>query len=700
MRSVKSIHAAEASLISIFALGVIISTVFIAELNTARLDAVPAFLGETRYVFMALMLLLLGLLAVTAHLVWRNTREKNKLVEERAQFVAIQQAAFDSASDAYVLVSPTGAIERINRAAERMFGRGRDTLKNTDVGVLLEIGGAGGNLLERLGASSEELAAGMVRETLGRRADGAGFNIEIALRKIAISKDGLLGVVVRDISDRKRVERLKDEFVSTVNHELRTPLTSIAGSLGLLEGGAAGELPANAARLIAIAHANCQRLIRLINDMLDVEKIESGKMRFDMAPIALSDVIRRSMDSVVGLAGQFGVRLDAFVEKDEISVRGDGDRLVQVITNLLSNALKFSRPSGTVRVSVARVGRLARLSVRDDGPGIPDEFRARIFTKFAQADSSDARRRGGTGLGLVIAKEIVDRHGGRLWFESEVGRGACFFVDLPLLEPARAPGATRTGTALLVCEDDPDAAMILCEALERDGYAVDLAATLGDAEDALARVGHYQALILDLIMPDGDGVAFIRRLRARTETRSLPIIVVSARAHSGRAEPGSTALNVVDWMEKPVDLGRLNHAVQVAVARATAPKPLILHVEDDPDILEVTASALRGLGEVVPALTLVAAREALAKQKPSLVILDLSLADGSGLDLLPEIGHAPGSAVPVLIFSARDTDELIVENVSAAMTKSRTSLGQLAETVKRLLEQSPAPEAAKERLVS
>jgi signal transduction histidine kinase len=239
---------------------------------------------------------------------------------------------------------------------------------------------------------------------------------------------------VRDISERKQVERLKDEFVSTVNHELRTPLTSIAGSLGLLGGGAAGQLPPAAHRLIAIAHANCQRLIRLINDMLDVEKIQSGKLRFDMVAQNLPEVVRRSVEAVGGYALGLGVQVEVFVEADDIAVSADCDRLVQVATNLLSNALKFSARGGSVHISVSRVGPLARVSVRDTGPGIPAEFRARIFTKFAQADSSDTRQKGGTGLGLVIAKEIVEHHGGCLWFESEVGKGACFFVDLPLYE--------------------------------------------------------------------------------------------------------------------------------------------------------------------------------------------------------------------------------------------------------------------------
>ena len=561
----------------------------------------------------------------------------------------------------------------------------QDAVSGQDLSKLLKFEGDAATLKDRMDASAAQFAAGLVREMWCIRSDGRLFQAEVTIRNIAPSRGTRMAAVVRDISERKRVERLKDEFVSTVNHELRTPLTSIAGSLGLLEGGAAGALPANAARLISIAHANCQRLIRLINDMLDVEKIESGKMRFDLAPQPLADILRRSLEAVSGYAQQLGVRVESFIEAPELSARADSDRLVQVVTNLLSNALKHSNAGGVVDLSATRIGRLARICVRDHGAGIPDEFRARIFTKFAQADSSDARQRGGTGLGLVIAKEIVDRHGGRLWFESELGRGASFFVDLPLLDDATGAEPNNPDASVLICEDDPSASAILREALAQDGFTSDVVYSMGQARDALSRPNRYRALLLDLILPDGDGVTLIRELRADPKTRGMPIIVVSARAEAGSAEPDAAALNVVDWMVKPIDMARLRHAVEVAVARAAASRPLILHVEDDHDILRVTASALGHCGEVVAAENLASARSLLGKRKPDLVILDLALADGSGLELLPDLGRPSGTMIPVLIFSAHDTDEDVAGRVAAVMTKSKTSLGDLAEMVKELL---------------
>jgi DNA-binding response OmpR family regulator len=394
-----------------------------------------------------------------------------------------------------------------------------------------------------------------------------------------------------------------------------------------------------------------------------------------------------------------GVAIMLEVKEPDLIIRGDLDRLVQVGANLLSNAIKFSKTGDLVEVTVRRWGRLARITVQDRGPGIPDEFRARIFTKFAQADSSDTRQRGGTGLGLVIAKEITEHHGGRLWFDTAPGNGTAFHIDLPLSEvvesAAEGPGAGR----LLVCEDDPDAAALLRHTLERDGFSIDIVGTAADAQAALGVRNPYRALVLDLVLPDRHGLALIQSLRQSPATRDLPIIVVSAQAEQGRDEAGAGALDVIDWMEKPIDVVRLRRAVAAALARRAAPRAMILHVDDDPDILEVTATALGGCGEVVSAGSLAAARAFLAKRTPDLVILDLALGDGSGLSLLPDLTDAKGLPIPVLIFSAHDTDASVLGRVAAVMTKSKTTLPNLAETVRRLINK-PKPVAARRRIAS
>lgn len=641
-----------------------------AEVRTARTELMVAIL------FLVLILVIGAAFVGT----WRYIRTRQSMLADIQATSARQTAIFDGAIDGIVTLNPSGSIETVNAAAVRMFGYNAKELDRRDISMLIDIAPDGdGGFLQRLGTSQGDLEGGLVRQMDARRKDGETFPVDVALGAMQLPTGVHVVAIVRDISERRRMEQLKDEFVSTVSHELRTPLTSIAGSLGLLAGGVAGALPEKAARLIQIAQANSQRLVRLINDILDIEKIESGKLRLDLVPLDLRDVARRSVEGVNGYAGELGVSL-TLADGDPVAIRGDADRLIQVITNLLSNALKFSPKGGEVRITVDPEHRLARLSVVDQGPGIPDAFRARIFSKFAQADGSDTRAKGGTGLGLAIAREIAERHGGRLWFESAEGHGAAFHLDLPLAAERRASDIAD-GPRLLIVEDDADAALVLREMLERDGFAADIAPTGREALSA-ARTGVYSALLVDLQLPDADGIGLIRALRAKVETRNLPVVVVSADTARGMARGRS--LEVVDWLEKPFDEGRLRAAVAAIHNKTSHRKPRILHVDDDLDILEVTASALGNTADITPAESLAAARTVLAQMKPDLVILDLGLPDGSGLDLLGDLGDDTGRTIPVIVYSAQEMDGTLAHRVDAVLTKSRTSLAGLARTVRRL----------------
>jgi signal transduction histidine kinase len=251
------------------------------------------------------------------------------------------------------------------------------------------------------------------------------------LIKGQIESRGLLRTL-RYASERKRLESLKREFVSTVSHELRTPLTSIAGSLKLLVSGTSGVLPGPTARLIEMAHTNCLRLVRLVNDILDTEKLESGRLAFRLIRVDARSLVESVVASDRGFAESLGVRVDvAGVANGVAYVRADTDRLTQAVSNLLSNAVKFSTQ---VVVSVEEAGDLVRISVRDNGPGIPPEFRSRVFQRFAQADGSTTRRKGGTGLGLYIVKQIVERLGGKVSFGDADGNGTIFRIELPMWE--------------------------------------------------------------------------------------------------------------------------------------------------------------------------------------------------------------------------------------------------------------------------
>jgi len=263
------------------------------------------------------------------------------------------------------------------------------------------------------------------------RTDGSTFPAELTLLRVRSEGPPRFTTYVRDITERQEVERLKNEFVSTVSHELRTPLTSIRGSLGLLDGGILGELPAAARDMVRIACSNTERLIRLINDILDLEKMESGKLDFQLEPLELGTLLAQAVEAHQGYAEECDARVELALEAPGARALVDGDRFLQVLANLLSNALKFSPRGERVTLRLERVGSRLRVSVEDHGPGIPESFRARIFEKFAQADGSDSRRKGGTGLGLSITRALVTQLGGTLDFVSREGVGTTFRVVIP-----------------------------------------------------------------------------------------------------------------------------------------------------------------------------------------------------------------------------------------------------------------------------
>jgi signal transduction histidine kinase len=233
-----------------------------------------------------------------------------------------------------------------------------------------------------------------------------------------------------------------DEFVATASHELRTPLTSIAASMGLLAGGAGGTMPPLAGRLVTIAHANTQRMVRLVNDILDIAKIDAGSMPFNLAPVNLAAVAGQAIEAGRAFAETHAVSIQFAAATETCFVCADADRLMQIVANLLSNAIKFSPRDETVTVAVERRADMGCIVVRDHGIGIAEAFRPRIFDKFAQADAIDTRQKGGTGLGLSIVKKIVDRHGGTIDFEPAIDGGTIFSVGIPLW-PKAARGVRK-----------------------------------------------------------------------------------------------------------------------------------------------------------------------------------------------------------------------------------------------------------------
>lgn len=623
---------------------------------------------------------------------------------ELSSVTAMRQAILDSANFTIIATDTEGVISVFNEGAQRMLGYTREEMVGKLTPAVLhvpdEVVARSKVLSAELGQEVEpgfdvfviKTREGMPDENEWTyvRKDGSTFPVLLSVTALFDEVGEIYGYlgIGHDITERKRMELMKREFISTVSHELRTPLTSIRGALGLVAGGATGVLPDKAKELVNIATSNCDRLVRLINDILDMEKIESGKMHFNMQPLDVSAMITEAIAANQAYAAQHQATIVVDGVLADLQVMGDHDRLIQVVTNLLSNASKFTPPNGAVHVSLTQMENHARLIVRDEGPGIPEAYQSRLFQKFTQADSSDTRKKGGTGLGLSITKAIVEQHGGRISYLTGPDKGTSFFVDIPLLDSASATHSklsTHIGPRILVVEDDPDIAKLLRLMLEQQGYAVDTAGSIPQARERLAAMS-YAAITLDLLLPGESGISFLQQLRGSPETASLPVVVVSAVADGGRKQLKNSAVSsVLDWLEKPIDQERLMQAVSRAVKTGPRKGRRILHVEDDPDIARIVHAILAGVADVDLANTLAAARERLDTGDYSLVILDIGLPDGSGLDLLPAL-NAAEPPIPVLVFSAQELDEDIRTQVAAAFVKSRTDEASLVRAVRASLE--------------
>jgi len=591
------------------------------------------------------------------------------------------EAIIRYSDDAIMSKNMEGVITSWNEGAEKMFGY-----------TAIEVIGRPMLTLFPPGKESEEqnilrklLHGEKVQhfESVRQRKDGSLIDIAVTISPI-INDDGeIIGAsnIARDITEHKRLERMKSEFISTVSHELRTPLTSIRGALDLVLGKSAGQLPDKAQKMLAMAARNSERLTLLINDILDLEKIESGRIEFEFALIDLIPLAHRALEDNEGYAHKHRVQLVLTTSGlKQAVVKGDEHRLLQVFANLISNAIKFSPPEDRVEISLEPHQDGYRITVADHGSGIPEEFRQRIFQRFAQADSSDTREKGGTGLGLSISKAIIERHDGTIGYNSELGLGTEFYFALPAATQiiAQEYSDDSNRARVLVCEDNLDVATILAEMVKQEGVVCDIATSAAAARAMLAEHS-YRLLLLDLTLPDADGLQFLQELRTDPINRQLPVIVVSGRAMEGRKAFSGSALTVADWLQKPVDQERLRYSVHHILQRTE--RPHILHVEDNPDVIQIVQTLLEDSSEFNYATSLSEARQLLAKHRFDLVILDLGLADGSGIELLDELkGHCP-----VVIFSAQTIDRNINEMVNAALTKSMTSNEQLLSTIKKIL---------------
>lgn len=436
----------------------------------------------------------------------------NRAIEELGASESRVRSIIQNSLGGVMTFNRKGVIESLNPAAETMFGYGERELVGRHFSVLLdEPDQAPADVRESKYAS----AIGTVTDLVGRRRNGDCFPLEIALFSFDEAAQTYYAAHMMDVSKRYEVDRMKHDFVSTVSHELRTPLTSIRGALGLVASGALGDIGAEAREMIGVAERNSVRLINLINDILDIERLESGRMEMSPARTTMKSIIERSLENVATLADQEGILLE--VRSADGMLLADEDRIVQVLINYLSNAIKFSPRGAAVTVTSEQNNGWIMCSVEDHGTGISEEAQKKLFQRFERVDASDSRRRGGTGLGLAISKAIVQHHGGSVGLRSQEGRGSTFWFRLPAV-------AARHSIDVLVIEDDEPLLSVIERLLRRDGVVIRTATT---GRLGLEAIGAQtpDLLVLDVDLPDGDGYEVVAELRRHEQWRSMPLLV-------------------------------------------------------------------------------------------------------------------------------------------------------------------------------
>lgn len=587
----------------------------------------------------------------------------------------------DAAGEGIVGTDPAGLITFMNPAGGRMTGylpgelTGRslhDTVHHT------KPSGAPYPVEEcPMHASLLDGAIHHSDEDVYWRKDGSSFPVQYTSTPI-VQDGGIQGAVVvfHDITERRNVERIKDEFTSLVSHELRTPLTSIRGSLGLLESGVLGQLPDRAQRMTQIAVENTDRLVRLINDILDLERIESDGLHLRESTCDAEQLIARATDGMLATAIAADVTLT--VDTAPAALNADADRIIQTLTNLIANAVKFSPRGGTVRVSSLRRSDDILFTVSDGGRGIPADKLESIFGRFQQVDSSDSRQGGGTGLGLAICRSIVEHHGGRIWAHSTAGEGSTFSFVLPAAPaPVAAymprPGGTRG--SVLMCDDNAEFLEITGTLLEERGYHVMLAHS-GDAAVERAITEPPDVLLLDLNMPGMSGAQTIRALREHADTATIPIVVLTVLPRSEQKMPKSA---FIDWIEKPAAPDELFAALDRAIGPADDVFRA-LFIEPDPAVAELLRALFARHGVAGYAASNGPQALAMCPQvRPDVLVLDDHLPPVDGLAMSSWLhDQASIGALPIIAYDAGHVQSAEHERRSVGAVTQILTKGQIS----------------------
>ena len=479
---------------------------------------------------------------------------------------------------------------------------------------------------------------------------------------------------------RSDLDSVKDEFISTVSHELRTPLTSIRGALGLLSAGLLGNVDPKAQNLLRIASSNTERLIRLINDILDLERMESGRAPLKLRRCSMYDLAHEAVDTMSTVADGAGIKVELISDapRDSIYFDADSDRILQVLTNLLSNAIKFSPAGSTISVQIDSNPNSLLVKVVDQGRGIPVDKMEAVFDRFQQVESSDSSKKGGTGLGLAICRSIIQQHGGAIWAQpNKAGPGTTLWVQLSRsarASDAASPGMTEVAAErgdglILVCDDDPGIRVVVAEQLRQHGYDI-LEASSGEEVLAIAQrhtapangnrkpasTQAISAILLDLYMPGLSGWETLEKLRNTPATAAIPVVVLSVIPPTDRP---AQAARSQGWVQKPFSENLLLAEIG-RVLRTRDGSGHILLVEHDQDFAQMILAGFQKTGvRIDHATTLQQAVDRCLLGAPDLLILDLTLPDGDGFSLVDWLRRQPGlAALPLVVYSGREISEV------------------------------------------
>jgi signal transduction histidine kinase/CheY-like chemotaxis protein len=483
----------------------------------------------------------------------------------------------------------------------------------------------------------------------------------------------------------------KSEFLASMSHELRTPLNAVIGFSDVLLDRMFGELNERQDEYVRDIRDSGRHLLELINEILDLSKVEAGQMELDLEPVLLADLIEQGVAMVRERAARHGISLACDIEPSLGMAQADERKLKQVVLNLLSNAVKFTPDGGSVTVEARRVGDEAQVSVRDTGIGIAEDERDRIFEAFQRGGRAARTSTEGTGLGLTLSKRIVDLHGGRLWVESELGVGSIFSFALPMLpgsaarpEPI-AEAEPAVGGSVLIVEDDHRSAGLLRVYLEDAGYTVAIARDGVEALDLVRRLAPA-AVILDVLLPRLHGWEVLAQLKSDPATSAIPVVIVSMVDDQG----AGYALGAADYLVKPVDRASLRDALARCVAPRRDRRTLVA-IDDDPVDLDLLEAVLAPEGwDVVRASGGEEGVRVVRRVRPAVVVLDLLMPDVDGFDVVERLRADPlVDDVAIVVLTSKDMTradhDRLAGQISYIAQKGSLPKAELVDLVDRLV---------------